>query len=52
MYGYKAWTLGKEEKRKLEAFELWRYRNKLKIRWMGRITNEQVLNRKGEKRSL
>lgn len=32
LYGYKIWTIGTEEKRKLEAFEIWCYRKMLKIK--------------------
>ena len=52
MYGCESWTITKEIKRRLEAFEMWCYRRILKISWRDRVTNEEVLRRVGEKRKL
>ena len=45
---------GQLEKRRerLEAFEMWCYRRMMNIKWMDRITNEEVLERIGERRTL
>jgi len=45
LYGCKIWTISMEERKKLEAFEMWSYRRKLKISWMDRITNKEVLEK-------
>lgn len=37
-------TIGTEELRKLEAFEVWCYRKTRKVEWIERITNEEVFN--------
>jgi len=52
LYGCEIWTLAKEERRRIEAFEIWCYRRMAKIRWTDRITNEEVLERVSEKRSI
>ena len=51
LYGYEAWTIGKEERR-LQAFEMWYYRKLVKIRWVDKVTNEKVLNVVKKKISL
>jgi hypothetical protein len=52
LYGSETWTLGKKEKDKLEAFEMWCWRKMNRIRWIDRKTNEEVLREIGEKRQL
>ena len=52
MYGREIWTIGEEERKKLKAFEMWCYRRKMNIKLMDRITNEEVLGRIKEKRTL
>jgi hypothetical protein len=42
LYGSDTWTLGEAEKR-IVAFEMWYYRRMLKIPWVDRVTNEEVL---------
>ena len=37
---------------RLEAFEMWCYRRMRNIKWMDRITNEEVLGRIRERRTL
>ena len=41
-------TLGKAEKKRIQAFEVWCYRRMLKIPWMDRVTNEEVIRRMKE----
>ena len=43
MYGYETWTIGDEERKGLKAFEMSWYKRILKIKWVFRITNEEVL---------
>ena len=52
MYGCETWTIGEAERKRLEAFEMWCYRRMMNIKWMDRITNEEVLGRIGERRTL
>lgn len=52
LYGSETWTIGKQERQRIEAFEMWCYRRMLKIRWVDKVTNVEVLNRIGEKRCL
>ena len=40
------------EKRRLEAFEMWCYRRMLKISWMDKVTNVEVLERIADGRLL
>ena len=49
---YEAWTEGKGERRRIEAFEMWCYRELLEISWVDKVTNDKVLNLVNEKRSL
>ena len=41
-YGCEAWTMKKEEDRKINAAELWFYRRLLRIQWTEKRTNESV----------
>lgn len=52
LYGSKTWTIAKEEQKIIKAFEMWCYRRMLTISWTGMITNEEVLGRMSEKRTL
>ena len=52
MYGCETWTIGEAERKRLEAFEISCYRRMMNIKWMDRITNEEVLGRIGERRTL
>ena len=46
-YGCEAWTLNKTDCKKIMAFEMKCYRRILKISWIEKVSNEQVLNRIG-----
>ena len=52
LYGCEAWTLNKDMTNKLEAAEMWFFRRMLKISWMDRVRNDEVLHRVGAKREL
>ena len=52
MHGCETWTIGKAERKRLEAFVMWCYRGMMNIKWMDRITNEEVLERIGERRTM
>ena len=36
----------------MEAFEMWCYRRMMNIKWMERITNEEIFGSIGERRTL
>ena len=52
LYGCEAWTISKKLEEKLEAVEMWLLRRMMRISWVERVTNEQVLQRAGTKREL
>ena len=51
-YGCEAWTITKELERNLEAAEMWFLRRMLKVSYLDRITNEEVLDMAGVDREL
>lgn len=51
-YGLESWTLKKNDMRKMEAFELWIYRRILRISWVERVTNIEVLRRMKKEREI
>ena len=52
LYGAEAWALKEQDRKRLEAFEMWCWRNMEKISWRNHTTNEDVLNLVGEKRKI
>ena len=52
LYGCECWTLTKDLEKRLEAAELWFIRRTLKISWMEKKSNEEVMNMSGYKRTL
>ena len=52
LYGCEAWTMKREDERRMKAAELWFYRRLLRIRWTGRRSNESILNELGPTRKL
>ena len=50
MYGCETWTI--EEAERKRAFETWLYRRMMNIKWMDRITNEEVFGKIGVRRTL
>ena len=43
MYGCEAWTLRKEEEKRINAAEMWLYRRLLRISWKDKRTNDSIL---------
>ena len=52
LYGSETWTLRKYERDRLEAFEMWTWRNMENISWKDHMTNEYVLDQVKENRKL
>ncbi|XP_077974172.1 uncharacterized protein LOC144429830 [Styela clava] len=52
LYGCECWTLTKDLKRRLEAAEMWYIRRIMRISWMEKKSNEEVMEMAGYKRSL
>ena len=52
LYSCETWTLRKDDCKRLEAFEMWIWRRMFKIKWIERLSNEEVLVIAGETRSL
>ena len=52
LYACEMRTLKQNNIKKLEAFEMWLWRKIEGIKWQDHITNEEVLYKVGEKRSL
>jgi hypothetical protein len=52
LYGSETWTLRQLERKYLESFEIWYWRRMEKITWSEKVTNEQVLELIGEKRTI
>ena len=44
LYGSESWTLNQTLENRINAFEMYLYRRMLRISWMDRVTNEEVLN--------
>ena len=43
MYGCESWTVKKAEGRRIDAFELWRWRRLLRVPWAARRSNQSIL---------
>ena len=43
MYGCESWTIKKAECRRIDAFELWCWRNLLRVPWTARRSNQSIL---------
>ena len=52
LHGCEAWTISKVLEEKLEAVEMWLLRRMLRISWVERVTNEQVLQRAEAEREI
>ena len=43
MYGCEIWTIKKAEHRRIDAFDLWRWRRLLRALWTARRSNQSIL---------
>ena len=42
-YGFESWTIKKAERRRIDAFDMWRWRRILRVPWIARKSNQSVL---------
>ena len=52
LYAAEAWTMRKVDTQRLEAFEMWCWRKMFKISYTEHVTNDEVLSRANENRSI
>ena len=52
LYGAGTWTLRRNERKRLEAFEMWTWRRMERVKWTDKIKNGVVLERVGEGRIM
>ena len=52
LYGSETWTVKKEERKSLEAFEMWLWRKMARVSWIDKKTNEEVLRMVEQTRKL
>ena len=52
LYAAEAWEMREVETQRLEAFEMWCWRKMFKISYKEHFTNDEVLSRAKEKRSI
>ena len=43
MYGYESWTIKKAEHRRIDAFEPWCWKRRLRVPWTARRSNQSIL---------
>ena len=43
MYGCESWTVKKAERRRIDTFELWCWRQLLRVPWTARRSNQSIL---------
>ena len=43
MYGCESWTVKKDERQRIDAFELWCWRRLLRVPWTARRSNQSIL---------
>lgn len=48
LYGMEAWTLTEAMLGRIQAFEMWVYRRMLRISWVEKVRNEEVVRRMGK----
>ena len=52
MYGCESWTVKKADRQRIDAFELWCWRRRLRIPWTARRSNQSILKEISPWRSL
>jgi len=51
-YGAETWTMTQADKERLEAFEMWIWRRMLKISWVDKVSNAEILQKVQENKSM
>ena len=51
-YGVEAWTLKQDMINRLKPFEMWTYRRILRVSWMDRVTNHEIMLRIGKDKEI
>jgi len=52
LYGCESWTLDIQTEKRIEAFEMYIYRRMLRVSWIQRVTNNEILQRMGKQKEL
>ena len=52
MYGCESWTTKKDERQRIDAFELWCWRRLLRVPWTVRRSNQSILKEISPESSL
>lgn len=52
LYGSECWTISAQMAKRLEATEMWFFRRMLRISWTDHVTNQEILQRVGRKKTL
>ena len=52
LYEAKIWTMTQADTERLEAFEMWIWRRMLKISWVDKVSNAEVLQKVQENKSI
>ena len=52
LYAAETWTMTQDDKERLEAFEMWIWRKILKISWVDKVSNAEVLQKVQENKSI
>ena len=45
MYGCEGWPVKKAERQRLDAFELWYWRRRLRVPWTARRSNQSIIKK-------
>jgi len=52
VYGVETWTMTRADRERLEAFEMWVWRRMLKVSWVDKVSNAEVLQKVEENISM
>lgn len=52
LFGCETWPLRKTDEDRIKPFEVWMRRKMKRINWIDRVSNEKVLNKINENRTL
>jgi len=52
LYASKTWSMTQADRKRLEAMEMWIWRTMQKISWVDKISNEEVLQRVNETKTM